>query len=412
MNIWYIHPYGGGPGIGRFFRPYDMGKIWMKMGHSTTVLLADYHHLLDKKDLLPPRQNIDGVEYVALRAGYYKSNGLDRIKNMARFCLSLWSLRKRVGKDLKKPDVIIASSPHPFVVYPAYWLAKRLGAKLVFEIRDIWPLVITEMNGTSKWHPFVIMCGFAERFAYRKADVITTLMAGAHKHIAEIGIKAKHVVWIPHSFSIEAPPPPKQIGDKAREILKIVAQWHSEGRKVMIYPGAMGPPNALDLLLEAMRIHNTKGNAENVGVILVGGGPMEDEHRKYIAEHKLENVHIFSTVPKDEAEFIVSHCDIGYAGGKDHAAVYRFGFSRNKIMDFIKCGLPIIVPHKSDQNPVDEWNAGTFVKSGLPEDIAVAIQELVARLKSGKKPDVKNDAALYKFTHEAVAQAYIDAINL
>jgi len=46
--------------------------------------------------------------------------------------------------QLPKPDVIVASSLSPLTVVNGFLLRKRYRCRLVFEIRDIWPLTITE----------------------------------------------------------------------------------------------------------------------------------------------------------------------------------------------------------------------------------------------------------------------------
>ena len=48
------------------------------------------------------------------------------------------------------PDVIIVSSASPLPIWKAYFWAKRFNAKLIFEVRDIWPMSIMELGGFKK----------------------------------------------------------------------------------------------------------------------------------------------------------------------------------------------------------------------------------------------------------------------
>ena len=41
MNIWMLHPFAGGPGLGRHWRPYLLADAWQRMGHRPLVISAD-----------------------------------------------------------------------------------------------------------------------------------------------------------------------------------------------------------------------------------------------------------------------------------------------------------------------------------------------------------------------------------
>ena len=59
-------------------------------------------------------------------------------------------------KKLQKPDVIIVSSLSPLPIVSAYFWSKKYKAKLLFEVRDIWPLSLIEIGGFSKLNPLVL----------------------------------------------------------------------------------------------------------------------------------------------------------------------------------------------------------------------------------------------------------------
>jgi glycosyltransferase involved in cell wall biosynthesis len=411
VNIWYVHPYAGGPGVGRFYRPWHLAREWKRLGHGTTVLTADYHHLLDRNEPLPPRTDVEGAAFVALPAGRYKGNGLDRILNMARFCKSLRATYLRVGKDLPKPDVIIVSSPHPFTVFPARALARRFGAKLVFEVRDLWPLSITEINGTSKWHPFVLLAGIAERYAYRHADLVASLLPGVENYIKERGLAYKAFAWVPNGVEADkgrVTDPPKS--EEGRRIANLIEIWTRERRRIIIHPGAMGPPNGLDMLVEAVAALNSRGLGQAFAVLLLGGGVSRPQLEALSATRSLSNIAFGGPVPKAEAQYLIGLCDLGYTGGLNHARVYRYGISFNKIMDFASAGLRMVMPFDAYENPVKRFNLGDCARDSNPADIADAIERALTIPKSlNDQPGLSSFREKYDYAH--IARNYLAALG-
>lgn len=131
MNIWYINHYAGGPGIGPAYRPFELASAWQRQGHTATAFVASFHHHLSCDGLKPGLFEAGGVRYCAVPTPRYTGNGLSRLINIASFARGLLKEAARVPGELAKPDVIIASSPHPFAIYPAHALDKwRTGAAM------------------------------------------------------------------------------------------------------------------------------------------------------------------------------------------------------------------------------------------------------------------------------------------
>lgn len=411
MKLWYLNHYAGGPGIGKFMRAFHLAKAWAEEGHETTVFVAAYHHQLETPEPLPSDKRVDGVRYVGLRARRYSGNGIGRVLNMADYCVSAFRLRAR--SDLAAPDVVIVSSPHPFAIFPGWWLARRYKAKLVFEIRDLWPLSVVEINGTSPWHPFVLLCGVTERFAYRVSDLVGTLLAGAREHVKQVVRKPPPCVYVPNGANPgagEAKAPSSASGVAARAQLET---WRKEGRLILIHPGAQGIPNALDRLLNAVSVLNGDGNAGKIGVLLVGEGGATEALKRQSDDLQLSNVAFFPTVPYHEAMWLIQNSDVGYAGARNIPGVYRYGISFNKIMDFMQAGLPIILPLKASHDPVSEAGCGIVTGSDQPSDIARSIMSLETATAEERAEIGQRGRACAAEVHDygRIARNYLEAIQ-
>lgn len=356
---------------------------------------------------------VDGLRYISLPTRPYAGNGLGRLLNMSDYCRAASLLTLGGKHGLKKPDAIIVSSPHPFAIFPASRLARRYGAKLVFEVRDIWPLSITEINGTSCLHPFVLLSHFAERFAYRKSDVVASLMGGAEPHMRARGLAPGKFVYVPNGVETTTPVKPLvPESPSGGAALERIQAWKAEGRVVIIHPGSQGVPNGLDRLLDACGLLNSAGKSKQYAVLLVGNGNMTPQLIEQARRMGLDNVAFVDTVPKAEALWLTNQADIGYAGARNHGSVYRYGISFNKIMDFMEAGLPVVLPLSAANDPISASGCGIVTGSDEPTDIAAAITTLVetpaeertAMGERGKK-FVKTE-----YDYQRLAARYIDAI--
>jgi glycosyltransferase involved in cell wall biosynthesis len=412
MHIWYIHPYAGGPGIGRMHRPYFLARGWQKAGHTVTVIVAANHHLLSRSGPLPEWTHVDGVPYLALAARGYTSGGVGRLLNMFDFCRSVRRLKERPGADLPPPDAIIVSSPHPFPVYAAEALCRHFKVPLVFEIRDIWPLSITEILGVSAWHPFVQLVARVERFAYSHADLIASLSPRVNEHVAKLGFGEVPFVWAPNGLSTEPVTPLAEPGENTRTALDLIAKWHAEGRTVVVHPGSMGPPNGLIELMDAVSRKPAGAEAEKLAVLLVGSGVLESELRRRAASANCP-VAVVGEVSRTEVGEILAHCDIGYAGVRNVPNLYCYGTSLNKFADYMLAGLPNYLPIAPCGDPVSEANAGIAEATATPSAMCDGLLRL-ARVSPEDRRAMGERGRRYMLEHydfDTIAARYAEAIQ-
>lgn len=372
MKIWYFHPYGGGPGVGRYFRPYELGRRWASAGHEVEVFVASNHHLLDQGSLTWRRQELEGMVYRALPTNSYKGNGLGRILNMARYAFGMVKLARE-----PRPDVIIYSSPHPLGVYAGWLLSRMFGIPFVYEIRDLWPLSLIELLGVSRFHPFVLLCDHAERLAARSAVVVAGLLPGVGDYFRDCGEPLKRFEWLPNGANLDQPthtPPTSENGLRTAQILDA---WRAEGRVIMITAGSLGPPNGIEPMLEALDLAARRLPSDRLGAVILGDGILAADLKNKAQALGLSHVLFSGSVAKSEALYLIDRSDFGYAGVQNIPNLYRYGTSPNKIMDYLQAAKPAIFPIALKDEPVYESGAGFAFDADGPELIANAIVSMV-----------------------------------
>ena len=369
MNIWIFNQYAHPPDLPGGTRHYDLGQELVKRGHQVTIFATSFHHYLHREARLKPGEHwkiedVDGLKFVWLRTPPYQRNDWRRVRNMVVFALRAWWLGRKLSKlapEVGQPDVVIGSSPHLLTPLAAYWVARRYRVPFVLEVRDLWPQTIIDMGELSAHHPIIRALQALEKFLYHRAGKIITLLAQADKYITACGIPQEKIVWIPNGVDLS----------RFEGLAPYVAS--EDGLKV-IYLGAHGKANALDIIIQAAKILQDQGYCE-IRFILVGDGPEKPRLMALAEELGLHNVEFRDPVPKTEIPRVLSEADafIVQLGG---AEVYRWGISSNKLFDFMAAGRPVFSSAEAPLNPVNEARCGFTIPPRNSEALAEATIQL------------------------------------
>jgi glycosyltransferase involved in cell wall biosynthesis len=365
-NIWYVAHYAGGPGIGRHYRGWHLARHWQALGARATIFAANQHHVLQLPQPSGPRQ-VEGVSYEFVAAPPHRGNGAGRVVNMAAFCMNfLRRSREYVGR-YGRPDMIIASSPSPFTFLVTHPLARRLGARSLLEVRDLWPLSVVEVAGVSTWHPFVMSLDLIERFSYRSADDVVSLLPHSLAYMQSRGVGADHWHYLPNGIDPQHLCP----GTPPADVRSRIEAWQAEGQLVVIYAGALGYSNNVRSLLNAM--HVVKQKAEKVRAVIVGWGEHEALLRAQASEFGLtQDVLFVGRTSREEALGIMRLADVGYISLLP-APLFRFGISPNKIFDYMMCELPILGALAVGGELIKDAGCGIVIRSTDASAIAEAL---------------------------------------
>ena len=361
MHSLLINHYAGAPELGLEFRPYYLAKEWVKAGHRVLIVGGSFSHL---RKVQPEEGEsfINGVRYRWVKLNAYRGNGMGRIRSMFSFVGKLYWNYKKYIKDFE-PDVVIASSTYPLDIYPARRIAKHYGAKLVYEVHDLWPLSPMEIGGYSKWHPFIMIMQRAENFAYRHVHRVVSLLPYALEHMKEHGLKEEKFVYVPNGFDEEEWKSGQ--GHSFSRYHEYLQQLKQEGKKILGYVGGHAKSNALDFLLDAMKLVIK----EEVVCVLVGNGQEKVRLVNRVTKENIHNVVFLDAVLKKEIPVLLAEMDALYIGWENNP-LYRFGISPNKLIDYMLSGKPIL----HSVNASNDWvaDAGCGISAKAEDSIAIA----------------------------------------
>ncbi|HYN58222.1 MAG TPA: glycosyltransferase family 4 protein [Rubrivivax sp.] len=415
MNMLLVNHYAGSPALGMEFRPYYLAREWVRQGHGVQVLAADFSHVRARQPSCArpagaPRwlagdEVIDGIAYRWMATPRYRGNGLGRVRNIWAFLRAVWADTPRLVSEFR-PDVVIASSTYPMDIWVARRLARQAGAKLVYEVHDLWPLSPIELSGMSRRHPFIMLVQAAEDAAYRDADVVVSMLPKVHDYMASRGLDLRKLHIVPNGIALDdwqqAPPPLRA------DVAQALAAARELGRTVVGYAGSMGLPNALDALLDAAAL--LRGVA--LQFILVGDGHEKARLVRRVAEEELDNVTLLAPVPKAQIPTLLAAIDIAYIGWQQ-VPIYRFGIAPNKLMDYMMAGVPVLHSVDAGNDPVAEAGCGLTVAPEAPAAVAAGLRQLAALSLEERREMGRRGREFVRAHHSyaVLARRFIEALG-
>ncbi len=362
-HVTIINQYIGSPYHGMEYRHYYLAKNLIEQGYKVTLVSGSYSHLFSS----PPKvtesvlkEKIDGIEYIWIKVPKYKSSkSLGRIWNMIYFAWRLHFLKDIV------PSHIIVSSPSLFPVKVGVKLAKKFHTKFLFEVRDIWPQTLEELSRVSSSHPLIRLMEHYEKFAYKKADKVISLLPKAKEHFETQGMQKDKFVYLPNGIETE--------GKESVSLSQEMREEIPSDKFIVAYSGTIGIANNLDYLIDVAEI--LKENDE-IHFMLLGNGGEKKRLEKRVKSLSLKNVTFLDAVPKEAVVSFLKQIDVAFISLLPEK-LFRFGVSPNKVFEYMYAKKPILWAIEAGNNLVEDARCGLSVSLN---DV-VALKESILKLK-------------------------------
>jgi glycosyltransferase involved in cell wall biosynthesis len=380
------------------FRHYYLAKEFIKLGHETTIATGAYSHFLKKFPSMENKtykeEDIDGINYIWIKVIKYKQSfDKKRVYKWFEFMLKIFFISKKLKR---KPDYIICSPTAPFSILPAYYLAKKFNAKLIYEVRDIWPLTLVHIGNINKKHLLIRVMSWFERFALRRSDLIVSNLQNYGDHIKELGIN-RDFLWVSNGIFLD-----EMQGIKS--LPKTIEEKIPNDKFIIGYTGTIGVANAVEYLLMAAK---DLRKLKDLLFVVVGDGK---EKANLVEKYgDLENVLFIDPIKKEEIQSMLKLFNVCYIGLKKKE-LFKYGVSPNKLFDYMYSAKPILYAIDSGRsNIIRSADCGVAVeaenvcaiKSGIQELYHMNEKAIETLGKNGKKYVLEN------FTYDKLATKYI-----
>lgn len=300
----------------------------------------------------------------------------------------------KVAAGMGDFDVVLCTTPPLLLTTSAISIAKKKNAKLVLDVRDIWPDVAIEM-GTFK--PNSLYGRFFSHIAkrgFKAADMVTTVSAGKVTKLASRICKAgASVQLIPNGIDESFV---ESTEDKA-----IVDQFNLDKGTVCSYVGNIGLAQGLGTLLDIAAVR------PNIRFLLFGTGADKQKLEDRVHEEGITNVEFCGTVDAAGVYTVLKHSALAYVP----LVSSRLKDSiPTKLYECIACGCPVLLAAQGDS--VDLLEESGLGKHAAPEDPKGLLREFDALIEQKYTEEEKRNAAAQMLSEHSRQKAACEFAEL
>lgn len=313
------------------------------------------------------------------RAWLFVSQGRGMLARLCNyFSFVLTSLLIGAFK-LKKADVLLVESPPLFLGITAMLLARLKGAKLVFNVSDLWPESAVQLGLVTN-STMIQLSTWLEERCYRRAALITGQTQGIVENI-RMRFPDKNILWVPNGVDFAAITTAEGAPiSNIRERLGI-----GPNELVLAYTGIIGHAQGLEVVLEAAALLRDRSD---IHFILIGDGPEKEKLLALKRELRPVNVHFVDRMPRPEMLGMMRSIDAVVVPLRKND-LFK-GAIPSKIFEALALSKPLLlgVDGEARELFIDQGNAGLYFP---PEDARALAQAAIRYAED--RPLVKEHGA-------------------
>ena len=323
----YFPPETGAPQA----RLSGLAATWAADGDDVTVLTGMPSH---PTGVLPPsyrravlrRERRDGYRVVRTWLYATPKAGVAR-KTLGHLSFMVSSVLLG-GRSSGPADVVMVSSPTLFSILSGWLLARLKRARLVVEIRDLWPAVFVEL-GVLANRRVIRVLERLELAAYAAADQVVVVSEGFRADLLRRGVPLAKVHTITNGVDLDRFTPASESSVERRELRARLGAGPADC--LVLYAGTHGISQALTAIADAAALldndcsaaagqaDRTLGSAAGraaafdrraVRFAFVGEGADKKRLERRVAELGLGNVALLPGVPSAEMPALLGAADI------------------------------------------------------------------------------------------------------
>lgn len=381
-------------------RHHELARYLAQQGHRVSIIASPVSYLTgtsSNESAVEKTTPVDDRIHIYRSYTYQKlhKSFLHRLLSFFSFMVSsFWTALK-----MKEVGLVWGTSPPLFQAPSAWLVAKLKGKPFLLEIRDLWPLFAVEV-GVLKNPLLIRLSQMLEQFLYRQADCVVVNSPGYIQHVSTRG--AKRVELVPNGAD------PDLFEATQTEIAAFRLKNALQDKFVVLYAGAHGISNNLEVMLEAARQLQSE---QHIHFLLVGDGKEKHNLQKIAEDDNLTNVTFLPPVMKTDMDTVLGACDVCLAILKPIDA-YKTTYP-NKVFDAMAAGKAVLcVIDGVIRRVVEEAGCGVYSPPGNASALAETILALAKAPQEVAQMGINGKKAIEQKFHRKDQAAKMECILL
>lgn len=395
----YYPPETGAPQA----RLSHLAESFASQGHEVVVLTAMPNYprgrVFEGYGGVFRRETRNGV--TVLRTWIYPTQSVGRVRRLLNYFSFVGSSILLGLAKLGKLDYLVTESPPLFLGIAGYLLARRTGARWIFNVSDLWPESAVRLG--------VIGPGAAlraaerlEAFCYRKAWLVT----GQSREIladVEARFPGTPTYLLSNGVDTEMFGPERRSPESRKRLA--AAEASGNGACVAVYAGLHGIAQGLDQVLDAA----AELKDEKIQFVLVGEGPEKARLVARAAKMGVSKVRFLDSLSREEMPALMASADVAIVPLKLRLP----GAVPSKLYEAMGSGAPVVlVADGESASIVNETGAGIVVAPGDVSGLARALKRLAADDVLRRRMGAAGRAAAeQRFSRRTIANRFIERLE-
>ena len=373
MRILYVSQYFppemGAPAA----RVHELSREWAAEGHDVTVVTGFPNHpagvvhpeYRSRMKRLVYRERIDGINVVrTILAPLPNRRAWERTLNYASFSISA----AITGSFLRRPDVIIATSPQLLVGMSGWWLSSIKRAPLVFEVRDLWPESIAAAGMGNERSFAYRALSWVAGFLYRNArEIVVVTPAFKEALINDWAVPEEKISIVLNGVDTSL------FNCEASDDERSARRKSDDGKFIVSYIGTMGAAHGLITVLDAA--DSMQHFLPDVEFVFIGEGAEKARLEQVALERGIRNVRFLPQQHREYIPSLIRSSDVCLVLLKK-ADVFKTVIP-TKMLEFMACERPVVLGVEGQAKEIlESANAGLCIAPENADELMKAISTL------------------------------------
>lgn len=320
-----------------------MAEELIRRGHEVVVIASKTSNSSCTEDLSghPEVRYYDAYEMKRKTVINRLKNNLSEMVNAERLALSCGGA-----------DVVVCTTPPLLLTIAARKVSRKLKAKFVLDVRDIWPDVAYEMGSFGPSSLYGRVFDWIARRAYDAACLVTTVSPTKQKRLRQKLKASKSIVELAQNgLDLDFL--------KQSESIDLIEKYSLDKVRPCVYVGNLGLAQGLSTLLGIAAANPCDR------FLLFGEGAEGAFLKEEISRMGLDNVSLCGKVNSAGAYTLLKHSGCAYVALKNSKMIDSVP---TKLYEALGCGCPVLLAAQGDSAAiVEECGLGVVVP---PEDYA------------------------------------------